>query len=187
MNCPKCGSYCNDGAQFCTNCGAPLNASQSDQQQDSYQQGPNPYQQNPYQQPGYGAYPPPGYGAPTGGYHPPVKRRNIAVAIILSIVTCGIYGIYWMICLADDLNVASERPDDTSGGMVFLLTLVTCGIYSIYWLYKAGEKVAYIRQRNGDMPNSSNCVLYLVLGLFGLSIVDYCLIQSELNKVAALQ
>ena len=31
-----------------------------------------------------------------------IQQRNIAVCIILSIVTCGIYGIYWLICLNDD-------------------------------------------------------------------------------------
>lgn len=29
-----------------------------------------------------------------------IQQRNIAVCIILSIVTCGIYGIYWFIVLS---------------------------------------------------------------------------------------
>ena len=69
-------------------------------------------------------------------------KRNIALCIVLSIVTCGIYGIYWMIVLANETNVASGHAQDgTSGGIVFLLTLVTCGIYGIYWAYKQGEKI----------------------------------------------
>ena len=109
------------------------------------------------------------------------------MCIVLSIITCGIYGIYWLICLVDDLNVASGRVGDTSGGMVFLLTLVTCGIYGIYWAYKAGEKIAYVKQRNTGEQDSSSSVLYLVLSLVGFSIVVYALIQSELNKVATLE
>ena len=31
---------------------------------------------------------------------------------------------------------------------------------------------------------SDNSVLYLVLSLFGLAIVNYCLIQNDLNKFA---
>lgn len=181
MHCPQCGNYCEDGARFCNSCGAPLPTPQS--QQSGYQQ-PG-YQQYGYQQPGYQQPP---YGAPmNGGYRAPVKKRNIALCIVFSILTCGIYGIYWMICLADDLNVASERPGDTSGGMVFLLTLVTCGIYGLYWLYKCGEKVSYIKMRNTGVAESGSGVLYLVLALFGFGIVSYCLIQSELNEVAALQ
>lgn len=60
-----------------------------------------------------------------------IQKRNIAVCIILSIVTCGIYGIYWFICLNNDTNTASNTFG-TSGGVAFLLTLVTCGIYGIY-------------------------------------------------------
>ena len=33
-----------------------------------------------------------------------VKKRSIPLAIIFSIITCGIYAIYWMICLNDDIN-----------------------------------------------------------------------------------
>lgn len=104
---------------------------------------------------------------------------------MLSIVTCGIYGIYWMVCLIDDLNIACEQPQDTPGLTVFLLSLVTCGIYMIYWCYKAGDKVTYIRRRAGAPVDSNASTLYLILAIFGLALVNYCLIQSELNNVAA--
>ena len=43
-----------------------------------------------------------------------VEQRNVALCVILTIVTCGIYGIYWLICLVNDLNYAtgmcSRRP-----------------------------------------------------------------------------
>ncbi len=112
-----------------------------------------------------------------GGSTEGIKARSIATAIILSIVTCGIYGIYWLVCLVNELNKASGRTNDPNGGTVFLLTLVTCGIYGIYWAYKAGEKRDIIARENG----SSN-ILYLVLSLFGLSIVVYALVQDALNK-----
>ena len=47
-----------------------------------------------------------------------VKKRNIALAVVLSIITCGLYGIYWFICLNNDANALT--PDDsytTGGGM----------------------------------------------------------------------
>ncbi len=207
MFCPNCGKESADGSKFCVNCGAAFTAQQPNQQQNNYQQNgyqQNSYQQNGYQQNGYqqngyqqngyqqNGYQQNGYQQQNGwqqpgNYRAPIKNRNIALCIILSIVTCGIYSIYWMICIADDLNVASGRTGDTSGGMVFLLTLVTCGIYGLYWMYKAGEKVAYIEQRNTGVADSNSSVLYLILGLIGFGIVVYALIQSELNKVATLQ
>ena len=47
-----------------------------------------------------------------------MKQRNIVVCILLSLVTCGIYGIYWMIVLNDETNALSGRQG-TSGGLVF--------------------------------------------------------------------
>ena len=83
------------------------------------------------------------------------------------------------------VNIQARSVDDKTPGMVLLLSIVTCGIYQLIWAYKAGEKVDHIRTSNGEAASSSS-VIYLVLCLFGLSIVTYCLIQSELNKVAAI-
>ena len=197
MICPNCGKNCPDSNRFCDNCGTAFAAPQSNQQQNNQQNyyqnnyqnnqqnGQQSYYQNNYQQNGYQQ--PPYQPNGCGNYRAPIKKRDIAMCIVLSIITCGIYGIYWMISLVDDLNVASGRVGDTSGGMVFLLTLVTCGIYGIYWAYKAGEKIAYVKQRNTGEQDSSSSVLYLVLSLVGFSIVVYALIQSELNKVATLE
>ena len=41
-------------------------------------------------------------------------------------------------------------------------------------LYDAGVK--------NNVAISDNSVLYLILSLFGLGIVNYCLIQNDLNK-----
>ena len=54
-----------------------------------------------------------------------IERRNIAVCIVLTLVTCGIYGIYWIVCLTNDVNTVSGDVNGTSGGMVVLLTIVT--------------------------------------------------------------
>ncbi len=111
-----------------------------------------------------------------------IQKRSIAVCIILSIITCGIYGIYWYICLNNDTNTASNTFG-TSGGMVVLLTLVTCGIYGFYWAFKQGEKLDAAKNSRG-IPSSNSGILYLILSLFGFSIVAWALMQNELNKLA---
>lgn len=125
--------------------------------------------------------------APAGAYRAPIKKRNIALCIIFSIITFGIYGIYWQICIVNDLNTASGRTQDTSGGVVFLLSLVTCSIYGLYWLYTAGNKVNIIKQRNGMVADGNSGLIYLLLALFSAGIISYCLIQSELNNVATVE
>ena len=107
-----------------------------------------------------------------------IKERNIVVCIILTIVTCGIYGIYWMIALQND-SLKAAKEEGTSGGMVLLLTLVTCGIYGIYWAYTLGNRVDKIKGSNGNSG-----LIFLLLSLFGLGIVNYCIAQSAVNTKA---
>lgn len=113
---------------------------------------------------------------------PTIQNRNIATYVILSIVTCGIYGLYWLITMNDETNSLSS-DDGVSGGMLILLIIVTCGIYSIYWNYQMGRKL-YEAGKTYGIQTSDNSILYLVLALFGFSIVNYCLIQSDLNRFA---
>ncbi len=106
-----------------------------------------------------------------------MKKRDIAISIILTIVTCGIYGLYWCACLNDELKHEAKEDGFTSGGMVVLLSIVTCGIYTIYWSYKMGE---FVDKTKKNTDNTG--ILYLILSLIGFDIVVYALIQNELNK-----
>lgn len=110
-----------------------------------------------------------------------IKNRSIAVCIILSIITCGIYALYWIAVLNDDANAATNQQNATTGGMVVLFTIITCGIYGLYWQYKQGEKLDNLRAANG-IPTGSLSILYLVLSIFGFSIISDALMQSEINK-----
>lgn len=110
-----------------------------------------------------------------------VQQRNIALCIIFSFLTCGIYLIYWHFCLANDVNTVSG-VNDTSGGMVVLLTFITCGIYGLYWAYKCGEKIDLAKQNRG-INSGNGGILYLILYILG-GIIAYALIQNEINKLA---
>ena len=112
-----------------------------------------------------------------------IQQKNIAVCIILSIVTCGIYTLYWFVVLSDELGALSD-DQGTSGGMALLFTIITCGIYGWYWAYKLGERVDTIKMNRGE-PSGSTGVVYIVLALFGLSIVYYALAQDAINKAVA--
>ena len=119
MNCPKCGTNVDDRASFCPVCGTPL-AHQTQQTQQTQQ----PLNPQPF-------------------YRAPINQRSIAVAIVLSIVTCGIYMLYWLYCVANDLNIASGEENDASGGMVVLfLGLFGFSIVSIALIQNELNKVA---------------------------------------------
>lgn len=114
-------------------------------------------------------------------YKPNFPTRNIAVCVILSLLTCGIYGLYWFVKLTDETNMISSKPT-ASGVPAILLILFTCGIYGIYWAYQKGKAIDEYNLSSGK-GSSNNSVLYLVLTLFGLEIVAYCLMQNELNNM----
>ena len=49
-----------------------------------------------------------------------IPERNIALCLIYTIITCGIYGVYWFICITDEVNAVSKE-DWYFWGYVFLI------------------------------------------------------------------
>lgn len=115
-----------------------------------------------------------------------MNKRSVGVAILLSILTCGIYAIYWEISLVNDVNRVTHNENATSGGMTFLLSLVTCGIYWLFWLYKSGQMIDDYRVSIGK-SSSNKGILNIVLSLFGLGIVALAIIQSDVNDLIDAQ
>ncbi|MCR2806896.1 DUF4234 domain-containing protein [Paenibacillus soyae] len=111
-----------------------------------------------------------------------INQRNIALAIVLTLVTCGIYGIYWFIVMTNEVGTLA-KDDSFTGGKHFLLSIVTCGIWTLVWSYQVGKLVAEAQRQRGMIAND-NSVLYLILSFFGLGIVTYALVQSDVNKMA---
>ena len=112
-----------------------------------------------------------------------VQPKNIGLSVILSLITCGIYGLYWLYCIARDLNelcVSQNQEKGPDAGLVVILSIVTCGIYLIYYFGKAGKMVASLTYENGGHPSDDGIVL-MVLSVFQLSIVSYCILQSNIN------
>lgn len=156
--CPRCGATCADNDRFCPNCGTPL-----PEYSQPGSQGPR-YEQAPPQGPAY------------GGYRRP--SRSIALAIILSLITCGIYYIYWFVVLNDEINELTGDHAAPSGIVAFLLSVITCGIYGLYWAYVMGRKAAYL---NGTTDSG---ILNLIVALFGFQIVNLALFQDAANRYA---
>ncbi|MDF2921203.1 MAG: hypothetical protein K0R57_117 [Paenibacillaceae bacterium] len=109
------------------------------------------------------------------------EQRSVALAIIFTLITCGIYGIYWFIVLTNDVGRLSGDYNFT-GGKHLLLTIVTCGIWSFVWAYQVAQQMSEAQRQRG-LPYSDNGLVYLLLNFFGLSIVVYALVQSDVNKI----
>ena len=146
--CKNCGFSVSDEAEYCTNCGQRVEVASEVVNNEV---------------------------VPVVVDHS-IKERNIVVAIILSIITCGIYNIYWLVKLNNEsLILANEKGP--SGGVVILLNLITCGIYGFFWWYKMG--VCSDKINGNDKGNSP--VLYIILSILGLGFVNYILAQNVIN------
>ena len=115
-----------------------------------------------------------------------MKERNIGLAIFFTIITCGLYGLYWIVVLNDEAKSYSEDATMVSGGLALLLTIVTCGIYGIYWAYKMGKAIEMAQSKNG-LTATDNSVLYLILEIFGFGIIAYALMQNDINAITRLK
>ena len=76
---------------------------------------------------------PPSSPATTGaqGWGPPGKIRNWGVVAILTIITCGIYGLFWQYYVFDENKKASGEG---VGGVVGLILAIFIGIVNIFLL-----------------------------------------------------
>ena len=105
-----------------------------------------------------------------------MTRRDVFLVIFYSIITCGIYSIYWFYTTTEELNQFDKNEPLQNYIVAILLSIVTCGIYGIYWMYKFYRKV-------DDVTGENNCILNLVLYLFFSGIVGMAIVQNSLNIV----
>ncbi len=115
-----------------------------------------------------------------------MKKRSIASLIILTIVTCGIYSLYWFVVTTDDIEDALGSKSDGScpnGGICLLLSILTCGIYSLYWYYKEAQRLQILSDERGIRSNTEGWI-YILLCLFGLELVSMAIMQDQLNRIA---
>ena len=147
--CKYCGAQMNDDASFCPECGKGV---------DGFTQVVD-------------------NTVITTNHHSGIEERNLVVAIILSIITCGLYSLYWQVKINNEaLELADEKGP--SGIVVILLTIITCGIYGYFWYYKMG--VCVDKMKTGQSGNTG--ILYIILGFLGLGIVNMALVQDAINN-----
>ena len=112
-----------------------------------------------------------------------MKKRNIALCVILTIVTLGIYGLYWFVQITNDVNKLANPEKKTSGGAALLLTIITCNIYGFYWAYKMGGLLDKAQTDRG-LPAQNRAVVYLILELV-IAPVAWILMQNTINSMIA--
>lgn len=111
----------------------------------------------------------------------PLFTGSIGTLIILSIVTFGIYGMVWNYRMIRNMRIMA-RKDPACTGEFLLFTFVP--FYSIFWYVTNGKAFQQSAHTRGFIVEDRSMV-YLVLALLNLSIVNICLIQNDVNKIAS--
>lgn len=164
--CPNCGKESEDNVEFCSGCGNKFNAANpaAGNTQPNFQQ---PIMATPVE-----------------------TNRSILIYIFLSILTCGIYGYYFIYKLAKDVNQMCSEDGDKVGGLLayILLSYVTCGFYSYYWLYKIQNRLHGAAYRYGVLvpENGTTVLVWLIFGslLCGIgSLYGYHIVFKSSNAV----
>ena len=109
----------------------------------------------------------------------PVRKRKIGVCILLSIITLGIYAIYWQYLLVKNVR-ATQRDRFSCVGEMSCLIFIP--FYSVYWWYTRGKTVKKEFEEHG-FSASGNEIAYLILSVFGLGIVSMAIMQHDFNSL----
>ena len=91
---------------------------------------------------------------------------NIALDVIFSIITCGIYWFFWQARQMRALNhLLKEQRFNFL--LWFLVSIITCFLFNVYYEYIMAQAVVEIQKRDGREPSNDLPVLSLVLSILG--------------------
>lgn len=111
----------------------------------------------------------------------PIRKRKIGLCIFLSVITFGIYYIYWEYMLVKNVRAIKK---DTSGCTVEMLCLIFVPFYNIYWYFTRG-KVLKDKFEEFGYSVIGNEIAYLILGIYGLNIISASIMQNDFNSMSS--
>ncbi|MDR2618880.1 MAG: DUF4234 domain-containing protein [Treponema sp.] len=99
-----------------------------------------------------------------------IKKRNYIAVILLTIITFGIYGLYFIHKLAKDMNTLCKGDGQKTRGLLFcfFIGLITLGIYNLVWLFMVGDRMQDNAPRYGlsFKESGGTILLWYILGSF---------------------
>ena len=112
-------------------------------------------------------------------------KRSVTKVVLYSIFTLGIYSLYWIYRVSQEVNeLTNENKNKPSSDVIF--TIITLGLYSFYWFYKIGLQLEKYEEIL-TMKKSSVTVLSVVIAVlfysYGGPFISMALIQNEINKI----
>lgn len=97
-------------------------------------------------------------------------NRSLLKLILFSLLTLGIYALYFWYKYAQDMNVVCAGDGKKTRGILarIVFTVLTLGIYEFVWMYGAGERISRNAYKRGLHVNTTggNVLLWYILGAF---------------------
>jgi hypothetical protein len=109
----------------------------------------------------------------------PIFKNEPFIVLILGIITCGIYLIYWNIKTAQVLNAVAEKEIISQPIAIFA---GCCFPVNIYFYYLAGKDGLPVLAEKTNQPKNDQTLLLLILGLI-FPMVAAMIVQGEINKL----
>ncbi len=109
-----------------------------------------------------------------------MQNRNIALVIVFSLISCGIYMFYWIYVTARALEDEGQTGGLDATIILILSIFVSSVGFLLFGMY-ADANLNAIKARRGA-PISDNKVLWIILGLL-IPIVLVGLVQYEINTL----
>lgn len=109
---------------------------------------------------------------------PPFKNDPIVV-LILSILTCGLYLIYWNIKVAQIINAVAEKEVVSQPIAIFSGCCLPVNLYFYYLIGKEGLPKVY--EKTGQAGKDQSTLL-MILG-FLFPMVAAMIVQGDINKL----
>ena len=108
-----------------------------------------------------------------------VYKVNVVLYVILTILTFGIFALYWHYRIVRDVKKLSKKDQLPSVGKVLFFSIITGGIYLWYAYYKIGKMLYDLDSKKENKDDKS--ILYLLLAIF-LPLINMILVQVHINK-----
>lgn len=115
-----------------------------------------------------------------------IQERSFGKYILFTILTGGIYKIYFYYCLARDINTMCEGDGQETPNYLIacLIGGATLGLYYKYWLYQTGQRLHINAPRYGyKMVETGWDVLGLSI-IPGVGVLSTYVLVKNVNKMA---
>ena len=109
--------------------------------------------------------------------------RKLLPYIIFSLLTCGIYALWYLYHIIKDVNIMCRGDGEHTPGLakLILLSILTCGIYTFFWYYKMMQRMERNVAEKG-IPTAFNAKNTLILIIIG-AVASYTYVGAIIGVI----